>query len=159
VAAQARLKVASFTVHATAEQSARWKQAAEAEGHRSVGTWLEGAADAYLKVRARAGMPVPLSWRKGRLLVELQDRTAELPGFLSMPFGAFRGTAAGRGVQACHRYTLVYIPAGRILATVRTYVQCKALASELARTWVRWGGNEPTEDSAPLLQRFQREEA
>ena len=43
------LKVATFTVHADARQSARWKQAAEGEGFPSVGAWLAGAADAYLK--------------------------------------------------------------------------------------------------------------
>jgi len=59
------LRVASFTVHATVEQSARWKRAAEAEGHRSAGTWLAAAADAYLKARARAGAPVPLAWHRG----------------------------------------------------------------------------------------------
>ncbi len=60
-----RLRVASFTVHATAVQSARWKQAAEAEGFHSAGAWLACAADAYLKARARAGQPVPLAWRLG----------------------------------------------------------------------------------------------
>lgn len=59
------MKVASVTVHASAEQSARWKRAAEAEGHRSAGTWLAAAADAYLKVRAKAGLPLPLAWRHG----------------------------------------------------------------------------------------------
>ena len=46
------MKTASFTVHATAEQSIRWKRAADAEGHRSAGTWLAAATDAYLRVRA-----------------------------------------------------------------------------------------------------------
>ena len=145
------MKVATFTVHADLRQSARWKQASEGEGFPSVGAWLAGAADAYLKARARAGMPIPLSWRKGRFRVELQDGRAELPGFVSMPFGAFRGTAAGRGVQACHRYTLVYIPAGRILATVRTFAQCKALGAELARLWVRGDGSEPSGNPAPVI--------
>jgi hypothetical protein len=145
------VKVASFTVHADAQQSVRWNRAAEGEGFTSTGAWLAAAADSYLKARARAGMPIPLSWRKGRFRVELQDGAAELPGFVSMPFGAFRGTAAGRGVQACHRYTLVYIPAGRILATVRTYQQCKALAAELARLWVRGDGSEPSGNPAPVL--------
>jgi hypothetical protein len=93
------VKTATFTVHGTVLQSARWKQAAEGEAFSSVGAWLAAAADSYLKARARAGMPIPLSWRKGQFRVELQDRTAELPGFMSMPFGAFRGTATGRGVQ------------------------------------------------------------
>ena len=59
------MNVATFTVHATAEQSIRWKRAAEAEGHRSAGTWLAAAADAYLRVRAKAGHPLPLAWRHG----------------------------------------------------------------------------------------------
>ncbi|MFL6260634.1 MAG: hypothetical protein ACJ76Y_13045 [Thermoanaerobaculia bacterium] len=50
------------------------------------------------------------------------------------------------------------MPQARVLATLRTFAHCKALASELARLWVRWGGSEPTEDPAPLLQRFQRED-
>lgn len=147
------MKVATFTVHADARQSARWKQAAEGEGFPSVGSWLAAAADSYLKARARAGMPIPLSWRRGRFRVELQNGAAELPGFVSLPFGAFRGTAAGRGVQACHRYTLVYVPSGRILATVRTYQQCKALAAELARLWVRGDGSEPSGNPTPVLER------
>ena len=146
------MKVASFTVHADVRQSARWKMAAEGEGFPSVGAWLAGAADAYLKARARAGLPIPLSWRKGRFRVELQGgNEAELPGFVSLPFGAFRGTAMGRGVQACHQYTLVYIPSRRILATMRTYAQCKALAAELARLWVRGDGSEPYGDLRPVL--------
>lgn len=145
------MKVATFTVHADARQSARWKQAAEGEGFPSVGSWLAAAADSYLKARARAGLPIPLAWRRGRFRVELQGGAAELPGFVSLPFGAFRGTAAGRGVQACHRFTLVYVPNGRILATVRTYQQCKALAAELARLWVRGDGSEPSGNPAPVL--------
>jgi hypothetical protein len=64
VAAQApsRLKVASFTVRATMAQSAAWKRTAEAEGHASVGAWAADALDAYLKVRAQAGKPLPLFW-------------------------------------------------------------------------------------------------
>jgi len=147
------MKVATFTVHATAAQSARWKMAAEGEGFQSAGAWLAAAADAYLKVRARAGIPIPLAWRKGRFRVELQEREAELPGFVSMPFGAFRGTVQGRGFQACHRFTLVYIPSRRILATVRTLAQCRALAAELARLWVRGDGAEPAGDPRPALAR------
>ena len=145
------LKVATFTVHATAVQSARWKQAAEGEGFPSVGAWLAGAADGYLKARARAGMPVPLAWRRGRFRVELQDGETELPGFVSPPFGVFRGTETGRGLRACGRFTLVYVPSRRILATMGTYVQCKGLASELARLWVRGNGSEPSGNPAPVL--------
>ena len=147
----ASLKTATFTVHADVRQSARWKQVAEAEGFPSVGAWLARAADAYLKARAQAGQPIPLSWRKGRFRVELQVGEAVLPGFVSLPFGAFRGTALGKGVMGCHQFTLVYIPSGRILATMRTYGQCRALASELARLWVRGDGSEPSGNPAPAL--------
>ncbi len=148
------MKVASFTVHATAEQSIRWNRAAEGEGFPSTGAWLAGAADAYLKVRARAGMPIPLAWRRGRFRVELQGGPIEVRGFLSPPFGTYRGTAAGCGLRACHRFTLVYVPSGRILATVRTYAQAKALAAELARLWVRGDGSEPSSDISPPLKCF-----
>ena len=50
------MKVASFTVRATMAQSVRWKQAAEAHGHASVGTWIAEAVDAHLEARARAGI-------------------------------------------------------------------------------------------------------
>jgi hypothetical protein len=55
-------------------------------------------------------------------------------------------------------YTLVYVPARRIIATLRSAAQCRSLANELSRVWVSWGGTEPAEDPAPLLQRFQRED-
>jgi hypothetical protein len=156
-----RLKVASFTVHATAEQSVRWKRAAEAEGFASAGAWLAGAADAYLKVRARAGLPVPLSWRRfGRYRVVLMDgREVRLPGRVSPPFGIFRGTAEGAGRPGCGRHTLVYLPSGRIVATLGTERDCKALAAELARVWVRWDGQggEPSRDAGPILERHQWE--
>jgi hypothetical protein len=73
--------------------------------------------------------------------------------------GLFHGSEAGPIPHgSTHRYTLVYLPSGRPVATFRSARHCKSLASELARLWVRWGGSEPTEDPAPLLQRFQRDE-
>src|SRR4029077_9491622 len=91
------VKVATFTVHATVEQSARWKQAAQAEGFPSAGAWLARAADAYLKVRAKAGLPLPLAWRIGmRFIVRLMDgREVEVRGVASPPFAIFRGTSYG----------------------------------------------------------------
>jgi hypothetical protein len=151
------VKVATFTVRATMAQSVAWKRAADAEGHASVGSWLTEAADSHLEAVRRSGKPLSLAWRKGRFPVTLEGGTAEIPGFVSPPFGVFRGTAVGRGIMGCHRYTLVFIPQARILATFHTSAQCRLLASELARLWVRWGGSEPAEDPARLLQRFQRE--
>ena len=147
------LKVATFTVHADARQSARWKQAAEGEGFPSVGAWLAGAADAYLKARARAGMPIPLAWRRGRFKVTLEDgELVEVKGHVSPPFGSFCGTEEGPSYySARHRHVLVYVPSSRILATMRTYAQCKALAAELARLWVRGDGSEPSGNQAPAL--------
>lgn len=158
MAPQARLKVASFTVRATMAQSVVWKRAAEAEGHASVGTWAAEALDRYLDTLRKAGKPLVLAWRFGRFRVALDGGEREVSGFLSPPFGAYRGSEEGPGPRGCWRYSLVYIPQRRHIATFRTYAQCKALASELARVWVRWGGSEPAEDPASLLQRFQRED-
>jgi hypothetical protein len=152
------VKVASFHVRATAKQSLRWNRAAEAEGHASVGTWLAEAADRHLDALQRAGKPLPLAWRRGRFRVVLESGEREVSGFVAPPFGAFRGSEEGPGPRGCWRYSLAYMPQRRLIATFRTLGHCKALASELARVWVRWGGSEPTEDPAPLLQRFQRED-
>jgi len=147
------MKVATFTAHATAEQSRHWKIAAEGEGFPSAGAWLAAAADAYLKVRARAGLPVPLVWRRGRFPVELEGGEAFVKGYVSRPFGAFYGTPAGMTLYTGgHNFTLVYLPSKRILATVRTYAQAQALAAELARLWYR-GDGEPAGDPRPLLAR------
>ena len=144
------LKVATFTVHATAEQSARWKRAAEAEGHASAGTWLAGAADAYLKVRARAGQPLPLAWHRGRFAFEGR----EVRGLVSHPFAIYRMH------PRLNRYALLLLPTGRQLATLSYSRQCQTLASELARVWVRWDGQglePPSQDPGPILDRHRRE--
>jgi hypothetical protein len=146
------LKVATFTVRADVRQSARWKQAAEGEAFPSVGAWLAGAADAYLKVRARAGLPIPLAWRRGGFRVELGGELVQVTGHVSPPFGTFAGTTAGPASYAgMHRFCLVYVPAGRILATVHSYREGKALAAELARLWYRGGGSEPSGNPSPIL--------
>ena len=154
------MKTAAFTVRATERQSLRWKRAADAEGHRSVGTWVAEALDHYLDALQRAGRPVPLVWRRfGHFKIRLMDgREIEAPGRTSPPFGIYRGNAMGLEPEGCGNHSLVFLPDARILATMRTEGHCKALASELARVWVSWGGREPAEDPAPLLQRFQRED-
>jgi hypothetical protein len=136
------LKVATFTVRADARQSARWKQAAEAEGFQNVGAWLAGAADAYLKARAAASLPVSLSWRSGIFSVCLiAGELVRVPGKMAPPFAYYEGTETevsdGRGAR---RFTLAYLPTSRVLATLRHARDCKALAAELARSWVRWDG-------------------
>ena len=149
----ASLKVANFTVHASALQSARWKQAAEAEGFPSTGGWLAAAADAYLKVRARAGLPVPLAWRKGLFRIRLEGGEMVLvKGHVSPPFGVFAGTPAELArYPGRKRFTLVYTPSTRVLGTLASFAHCKALASELARLWYRGESGEPSGNAAPVL--------
>ena len=151
------MKVASFTVRATVEQSARWKRAAEAEGHASAGTWLAAAADAYLKVRAKAGLPLPLAWRRfGRFDVHLEGGKVTIRGPVSPPFGGFRGDSEGPDPRS-GRYSLVYLPEARIVATLRNARQAKALAAELAGLWARSGGEETDIRAGPIVERHQRE--
>jgi hypothetical protein len=150
----AALKVASFTLHATADQSARWKRAAEAEGYASVGSWASRALDAYLKQRLVAG-----AWSRGTVRAVLQDGPCDLRGWISPPFGFFRGSAAGPLPWGSgHLYTLSYLPSGRLLGTFRYAAHCKALASDLARVWVRWdgAGAEPaSHDPGAIVARHQ----
>jgi hypothetical protein len=154
-----RLKTASFTVRATERQSVAWNRAAQAEGHASVGTWAAEALDRYLDALRKAGKPVPLYWNRfGLFKVRLMDgREVEVPGRTSPPFGIFRGNAMGPLKSGAGHHSLVFLPEARIVATLGYERHCKALASELSRVWVRWGGQVPSEDPAPLLQRFQRE--
>jgi hypothetical protein len=148
------VKVASFTVHADAQQSVRWNRAAEGEGFASTGSWLAAAADAYLKARARAGMPIPLAWRRGRFRVTLEGREAVVSGQMSLPFGTYHGTPSGPIPHGSTKYhSLVYLPTGRIMATLRSARQCKALAAEIAPALLR--GELP--DPAPIVQRHVRE--
>lgn len=130
------MKTAAFTLRATERQSLAWKRAADAEGFPSVGAWAALALDAYLKVRAKAGLPIPLAWRLGFFRARLVDgRDAELRGKVSPPFGIFQGSGHGPDRNALR--TLVYLPTGAIIATLRTSRQCRTLASELAPVLLR----------------------
>jgi hypothetical protein len=136
------VKVASFTVRATEAQSVRWKRAAEAEGFPSAGAWLSEAADGYLRARVRAGRPLPLAWRIGRFRVVLMDGSEiEVRGKVSPPFGTFQGTSDGPDGNKLR--TLVHLPTRRVVATLRSSRQCRALASELAPILLRGGLPDP----------------
>ena len=147
------MKVATFTVRGTERQSVDWKRAAAQEGHASVGTWLANAADAYLKARARAGRPLPLAWSlMGRFRVILMDGSEiEVRGVVSPPFGIYQGTGQGRDRNKLR--TLIHLPTRRIIATLRSSRQCRALASELAPILLR--GELP--DPGPVVERHVRE--
>jgi hypothetical protein len=153
------VKVATFSVRASLPQSVRWKLAAESEGFASCGAWLARAADAYLRLRAKAGMPLPLAWRHGTVRVRLDDgREPELRGFVSPPFGIFHGSGGGPIQQgSTHCQTLVYLPARRIVATFRYAREAKALAAELAGVWARSGGEDGDKRAGPLIERHERE--
>ena len=131
------MKVASFHIRASQAQAIRWKQAADGEGFSSVGSWAGRALDAYLEARTRAGRPIPLAWHRGAVRVVLEGQEVTLRGFVSLPFGAYRGTAEGPASMGRKRFTLVYLPARRIVATLRSYRQCQALAAELAPIFAR----------------------
>ena len=133
------MKTAVFNVRADVRQSARWKQAAEAEGFRSVGQWAAGALDAYVEHRRTAGRPLPLAWSLGRFHVRLEDGSEpELRGWIARPFGHFRGSPEGPIPHgSTHRHSLVYLPERRILATFRYARHCRSLASDLAPLLLR----------------------
>lgn len=146
------MKTASFHVRATPAQATAWNRAAQAEGHRSAGTWLAAAADAYLRVRAKAGQPLPLAWHLGTFTAHLMDgRELQVRGVVSPPFGVFRGTSHGPDRNKLR--TLVHLPTGRIIATLKSSRQCRALAAELAPVLLR--GELP--DPAPIVERHRRE--
>ena len=130
------MKRVAYTVQATAEQAQRWRRAATSEGFLNVGMWLGAAADRWLTSLKR---PLPLAWRKGAVRVVLASgQTAEYPGYASPPFGVYRGTDAGRRSCGCHRYTLVYLPQARVLATLGSLRDARALAASLADQLVKW---------------------
>ena len=142
------LKVASFTLHGTMEQSVRWKRAAEGEGFRSVGAWAARALDAYLAHRARAGRPVPLAWSYGRFFVELLDgRLVEVDGKVSPPFAHFIGSV--HGPDRNKNRTLVHLPTGKVIATLKSAAQARALAAEMATALLR----DELPDPAKIIKR------
>ncbi len=156
-------KVAHFTIAASVEQSARWKQAAELMGHLSIGTWLAEAADTFMEARTRAAgsgagavPPIALSWRRGgRFPVVLENgEEIEVTGMVSPPFGIYHGHSRGPVDVGVKPYTLVYVPERRILATFRHVDKARALASELAPTLVR---GLPPPDPGGILERYRRE--
>lgn len=151
-------KVAHFTITASVEQSASWKQAAEMAGHLSIGTWLAEAADTFMEVRPGAGPgagpPLALSWRRGgRFPVVLEDgQEVEQSGWLSLPFGIFGHTATSASLGG-KAYTLVYVPERRMLGTFRFVEKARALASEPAPALVR---GLPLPDPGGILERYRR---
>jgi len=67
-----------------------------------VASWLADTADVHLRERARTGQAPLLFWFRDRLLVTVTDTTrrpeivseVSVQGFISGPFGVFRGGTA-----------------------------------------------------------------
>lgn len=133
-------------------QSAAWKMAAEGEGFASVGSWAARALDAYLEARTRAGRPIPLAWHGGVFPVVLDGQEVRVRGMVSPPFAYFRGTA--EGPVAGHRFSLVHLPTGKLIATLYRSRQARSLAAELAPLYAR---DEPS--IAAVVARHVQEQA
>jgi hypothetical protein len=146
------VKTVQYNCRGSEEQARRWQRACEADGFRSVGAWLAYAADAFLKARARAALPVPLAWSLGSFSVVLDGIERVLRGWLSPPFYIFRGNSAGPSYQGRHLYTLCY--GSRIVATLKSAAQARRLASEMAPVILR----DEARASA-LIERHVREQS
>jgi hypothetical protein len=142
----------TFTLRATDEQAGDWLTAARTAGFKHTSKWIAEAAD-FLRHLST----LPLAWRHGRFRVVLEDGTEpEVRGWISPPFGLFHGSADGPIPHgSTQRYSLIYLPARRIVATFRTAGNYKSLASELASLLLR--GELP--DPVPVVERHLRESA
>ena len=72
---------------------------------------------------------------------------------ISLPFGYYRGDDGRQRDIRSSFFTLVYLPADKIVATLRSARQVKALASELAGALLR--GELP--DAGQVVGRHVRE--
>lgn len=83
----------------------------------------------------RAGRLIPLAWHGGVFPVVLEGYEVRVRGMVSPPFAYFRGTADGP--VAGHKFTLVHLPSGKLIATLRRSQQARTLAAELAPIYAR----------------------
>jgi hypothetical protein len=147
----ADLNMRTYTVQVTRDEAERWEAAATAHGHWSVGAWLRQIAEDFLRDLAITGRPRPLTWRRDRFRVELDDPLQQPPvaweeevsGQVSGSFAIFRGTSRGPGLPACGQWSLVHRPTGRILGTLRRLTACKAFAARLSALEIDWSGTDP----------------
>jgi len=143
-------KVVSFPVAADRDQADRWGAAA-AEKCMEIASWLADTADAHLRERARTGQAPPLFWFRDRFLVTVTDTTrrpeivseVSVPGFISGPFGVFRGSGRGVGAPGSGEHSLAHLPTRRIIATLPLRKSCMALAAELAILKINWLETDP----------------
>jgi hypothetical protein len=140
----------SYTVEVTRERAERW-EAAATERCMAVSSWLAETADAHVRELARSGRATPLLWDRRRFLVRVTDTSrrpeivadAEVPGFVSGPFGTFRGSGRGTGAPGSGEHSLAHLPTRRIIATLPLRKSCMALAAELAVLRIDWQETDP----------------
>jgi hypothetical protein len=116
--------------------------------HKSIG----GA-----RVDASPPAPESLTWKVGRFRVrivqegreELHDITVR--GVASGVFGVFRGSGHGPAPEDRHIFSLVHLPTGRIMVTLRNRRECMTMAAELLPLRVPWNetGPEKVVEGAP----------
>jgi hypothetical protein len=81
----------------------------------------------------------------------MDGREVRLRGMVSPPFGLYIGNS--HGPDRNKRRTLVHLTTGRVIATLKSSRQARALAAELAPVLLR--GELP--DPAPIVERHRRE--
>jgi hypothetical protein len=94
-----------------------------------------------------------LGWRRGRFDVTLSTgQRTNVKGSVSQPFAFYRGPD-DRYDRYNDLFTLVFLPADRIVASLRSAAQARALAAELAAALLR--GELP--DAGQVVGRHVRE--
>jgi hypothetical protein len=81
----------------------------------------------------------------------MDGRELQMRGVVSPPFGVFQGTSHGPDGNKLR--TLVHLPTSRVIATLKSSRQCRALAAEIAPALLR--GELP--DLLPVVDRHARE--
>jgi len=143
-------KATSYTVDANHVQADQWGAAA-AERCMAVPSWLADTADAHLRELARSGRATALPWFRDRFRVRLTDTSrspsvaadVEVRGFVSGPFGIFRGTTREVGAPGSGEHSLAHLPTGWTIATLPLRKSCMALAAELAGLEIDWQETDP----------------
>jgi hypothetical protein len=74
-----------------------------------------------------------LVWSNGVVrVVRMDGKEIEEVGRSSPPFDYLPGNLVGRAYAGGRAFTLVYLPEGKVLATLSTARECRILAPELA---------------------------
>ena len=135
----------TFTVRASADQSARWTAAAEYEGASSVVAWLAHLASVRLRELGTCVPRMPLHWRRGAFRVrersEGEDVLREVEGIVAGPFGIHK--------DAYGAFQLVHAPTGCPLIALPQQGRCKTLARELATFHINWSATDPADVKGP----------